>query len=398
MKIIKESTTWLYMVFSLFFIILAIGTYLNQHYAREKFSTSPLHSNDIWSNWDSMLVQYVGEVVDTYDQSSLIHKLALPRPVGSKQHAKTIELISRTLKQTQMQVFHNTFHTNTVVGMQTFTNIIAINNLKATSFVILAAHFDSKRTAKNVHREKFSGASDAAASCGILLALAKLISKRREMATASPLGIIFIFLDGEEAFKNWSPHDSLYGSRHLAKLFSNRQHMLKPSELQLIGYDQSDGDQETWAFSTSSISLFILLDLLGADDNMPVLSFFQNTHMEFLKLLNITRLVDQYLSREEFKSIRWQTETAYQLMAQEFASVQVVEDDHLPFAQLGMPILLLLPVPFPRYWHTLEDTVASLNNRALYHWTISLFLYLLTKYDHAILGDTLNLGKNYPKW
>lgn len=28
---------------------------------------------------------------------------------------------------------------------------------------------------------------------------------------------MFIFFDGEEAFKKWGPNDSIYGAKHLAK-------------------------------------------------------------------------------------------------------------------------------------------------------------------------------------
>ncbi|NXI47494.1 QPCTL protein, partial [Galbula dea] len=38
-----------------------------------------------------------------------------------------------------------------------------------------------------------------------------------------------------------------------------------------------------------------------------------------------------------------------------------VEDDHLPFLQRGVPILHLIPTPFPRVWHTLEDTEDNLH-------------------------------------
>ncbi|NXF93370.1 QPCTL protein, partial [Eubucco bourcierii] len=38
-----------------------------------------------------------------------------------------------------------------------------------------------------------------------------------------------------------------------------------------------------------------------------------------------------------------------------------VEDDHLPFLQRGVPVLHLIPTPFPHTWHTLEDTEANLH-------------------------------------
>ena len=38
-----------------------------------------------------------------------------------------------------------------------------------------------------------------------------------------------------------------------------------------------------------------------------------------------------------------------------------VEDDHLPFLERGVPILHLIPTPFPRSWHRLSDDGANLH-------------------------------------
>lgn len=37
-----------------------------------------------------------------------------------------------------------------------------------------------------------------------------------------------VFFDGEEAFKQWSPTDSIYGSRHLAEFWKNTVDELAP--------------------------------------------------------------------------------------------------------------------------------------------------------------------------
>lgn len=33
---------------------------------------------------------------------------------------------------------------------------------------------------------------------------------------------MLIFFDGEEAFQEWGPHDSIYGARHLANEWHNK--------------------------------------------------------------------------------------------------------------------------------------------------------------------------------
>ena len=69
--------------------------------------------------------------------------------------------------------------------------------------------------------------------------------------------IQFIFFDGEEAFQDWTADDSLYGSRHLVDtLYTN------------YGSDAFD-----------KIDLFVLLDLIGADQVRFLNHFPQTSHI-----------------------------------------------------------------------------------------------------------------------
>lgn len=34
---------------------------------------------------------------------------------------------------------------------------------------------------------------------------------------------MFIFFDGEEAFEEWGPNDSIYGAKHLAQKWHNKK-------------------------------------------------------------------------------------------------------------------------------------------------------------------------------
>lgn len=40
---------------------------------------------------------------------------------------------------------------------------------------------------------------------------------------------MLLFLDGEEAFVQWTKNDSIYGSRHLASVFANKTHHTRSS-------------------------------------------------------------------------------------------------------------------------------------------------------------------------
>lgn len=51
---------------------------------------------------------------------------------------------------------------------------------------------------------------------------------------AAPVTLQLLFLDGEEALKQWGPLDSLYGSRHLAQIMAATPHSPGPTRIQAI--------------------------------------------------------------------------------------------------------------------------------------------------------------------
>jgi len=38
-----------------------------------------------------------------------------------------------------------------------------------------------------------------------------------------------------------------------------------------------------------------------------------------------------------------------------------ISDDHVPFLRRGVPVLHLIPKPFPAFWHTPRDAAAVLH-------------------------------------
>ena len=58
-----------------------------------------------------------------------------------------------------------------------------------------------------------------------------------------------------------------------------------------------------------------------------------------------------------------------------------IQDDHTPFLQRQVPILHLIPSPFPRVWHTFND------NRQALHWdTIYDLTLVLTRFVTAYVA------------
>ncbi|CAI9630894.1 unnamed protein product [Alternaria burnsii] len=46
-----------------------------------------------------------------------------------------------------------------------------------------------------------------------------------------------------------------------------------------------------------------------------------------------------------------------------------VQDDHVPFMARGVEILHMIPTPFPRVWHTIEDDGEHLDMDTVEDWT-----------------------------
>ncbi len=57
--------------------------------------------------------------------------------------------------------------------------------------------------------------------------------------------------------------------------------------------------------------------------------------------------------------------------------LSLVRDDHLPFVVRNVPVVHLIPSPFPRNWHTAEDNLRSLNYDAIGRITRTLQIFLL---------------------
>lgn len=150
--------------------------------------------------------------------------ILIPRVVGSPGHAQVREYIKATMGNLKWTIDTDPFDDDTPnLGRLSFENIIATHNPNAERFLVLACHFDSKYFPNQV----FLGASDSAVPCAMLIDLANIMAPYLEQIRANDeLGLQMLFLDGEEAFLEWSQTDSLYGARHLAARWE-REDVLK---------------------------------------------------------------------------------------------------------------------------------------------------------------------------
>jgi len=121
-----------------------------------------------------------------------------------------------------------------------------------------------------------------------------------------------VFFDGEEAVREWTATDSVYGSRHLVEKLSS-------------------------AGELGRIQALVLVDMIG-DSNLVI--------------------------HREANSTPWLTDTVFTAAhrlgyAKYFLdSPTSVADDHIPFVNAGVAATDLIDFdPDDGYWHTAKDTV-----------------------------------------
>lgn len=234
-----------------------------------------------------------------------------------------------------------------------FTNIVYTLNAYAERFIVLAAHYDSK-----VLPEGFVGGMDSAVPCAILMYASKFVDRlysTDKLNIRRDMGIKMIFFDGEEAFGEWSSSDSLYGSRHLAK---------KWTEIGLI----------------NKIETFVLLDLIGSKGNQSIPSYYRKSHRHYRLLSDIE---DAYL-RSAY-GIETKLHKELDINDRGFLHMNqiIIDDDHSPFWHQGVSTLHLIPNPFPSNWHTLDDDFEHLDQGSINKWAIMVCEYL---YANLILS------------
>jgi hypothetical protein len=132
------------------------------------------------------------------------------------------------------------------------------------------------------------------------------------------------------------------------------------------------GNESTSSFKSvlSMIELFVLLDLLGTSDSVIPNYFPANeaSNKAYKKLVDIqTRLQDSDIFSSQL-SERIRKDGG--LFSAENRKGGHVEDDHIPFLRRNVPVLHVIPKPFPRVWHTANDNQNALDQDIIRDWCI----------------------------
>ncbi len=231
-----------------------------------------------------------------------------PRPAGSPAIARLRQYIRQQLASCGCEVTADRFTAQTPDGPLPMGNIIARFPGKSGRAVAISGHYDTKKM------PNFVGANDGGSSTGFLLELATVLKGQPRTDD-----IYLIFFDGEEAVREWSDTDSVYGSRHLAEKWT------------------ADG-------TNRKLKALINVDMIG-DSNF--------------------RLVWETGSTPSLLTMVWDLADSLGYSAAFPRQGGPVSDDHVPFLNAGVPALDLINFESQStFWHTPEDTMDKLSAKS----------------------------------
>jgi glutaminyl-peptide cyclotransferase len=234
-----------------------------------------------------------------------------PRPIGSVNHRKLEDYIFAHLKGDE--VTDDAFTAGTPEGKFPVRNIIAKFPGSKDGIIVIAGHYDTLYSQRD-----FVGANDGGSSTALLLEVANQLRGRRR----DGYSVWLVWTDGEEAMRQWTDSDSVYGARHLATQW------------------QQDG-------TIKKIKAFLLVDMIGDAD------------------LNIDRDAN---SAPWLEDLILQAASRLGYQSHFFSRTVPMEDDHLPFVKLGVPSADLIDFDYGYgnvFWHTPQDTVDKLSPKSL---------------------------------
>ena len=341
---------------------------------------------------------------DDFDvkNGTILAPILIPRVSGTEGNVRVRNHIADFFKN-NLPKWHVSFQNSTSKTPATGNDDVPFVNIMVTceppwatvgevSYLTLAAHYDSKFTP-----EGFIGATDSAAPCAMIMKAARNIEAALERKWSAmsaentnqyqdleaTQGVQLLFLDGEEAFVSWTAEDSIYGARALAAEWETTPHPAL----------------STFKNPLASISLFVLLDLLGA--RAPkVPSYFRMTHWAYAHLAHIearlrklglfrsspnhpdraknrrqseTRAEDKKGGQKK-QQLEKRAEPLFLTEAEKKESDRwmggYIGDDHEPFLERGVEVLHIIPNPFPREWHEMDDNGANLDMDTVEDWTL----------------------------
>lgn len=236
-----------------------------------------------------------------------------PRYMGSENHKKLERYILDHLQGDQVE--DDAFTADTVEGKFPVRNIIAKYPGTQDGVIAILGHYDTNYPLRNTG---YVGANDGGSSTAMLLEFANQLRGQKR----DGYSVWLVWTDGEEAVRQWSATDSVYGTRHLAEKW------------------EKDG-------TLKKIKALIVVDMIGDSD----LDIQRNTK-------GAAWLLDLIYTAAE--------RGGYQ--SHFYAMQGEIEDDHIPFYNRGVPCADIIDLDYGYnnvYHHTPQDTMDKLSPKSL---------------------------------
>jgi len=233
------------------------------------------------------------------------------RQIGSPGHKKTEDYIREHLKGDNVE--EDVFTAQTPVGAIQCRNFIAKYPGTKDGIIVISGHYDT-----NYGLKGYVGANDGGSSTGLLLELANQFRGKK----LEGYSVWLVWFDAEEAVKDWTATDGLYGSRHLANKWRQEGMLTK-------------------------IKAHMLLDMIGDAD------------------LNIDQETN---STSWLQNLVYEAATKLGYQSYFFGRSLAIDDDHIPFVQLGVPSVDIIDMnygPNDSYHHTPKDTIDKVSAKSL---------------------------------
>jgi len=240
-----------------------------------------------------------------------------PKPSGSPESERLRAMLHEELAKIGITARDQAFEADTPVGKRSMVNVIAEIKGSKPGVILLGNHYDSKY----MPEIQFVGANDGGSTTAWMLEMARTIGPSRKGRS-----LWLVWFDGEEAFKEWSDTDGLYGSREFVRTL-RMENALK------------------------SIHVMINVDMIGdsylgipRDDGAP-----------------------PWLS-----TLIW-TQAGELGLGSHFLPTSLrVQDDHMPFRLAQIPAIDLIDFEYGgsalehnSNWHTARDTIDRVDARSL---------------------------------
>jgi glutaminyl-peptide cyclotransferase len=239
------------------------------------------------------------------------------RPMGSENHKKLESYIVAHLKGDEVE--DDAFTADTVEGKFPVRNIIAKYPGTKDGIIAILGHYDTNYPLRN---SGYVGANDGGSSTAILLEYANQLRGGLHDKKRDGYSVWLVWTDGEEAVRQWSETDSLYGTRHLAEKW------------------EKDG-------TLKKIKALLVMDMIGDAD------------------LNIDR---NMLGTPWLMDLIYAAAQRGGYQSHFYARQGGIEDDHLPFFKRGVPSADVIDLDYGYnnvFHHTPQDTMDKLSPKSL---------------------------------